>query len=730
MSSERVEALLETMDLRDKAGQLAGDFVGLAAEDEERTLEELREHVRTHRLGSAAPFGVPPSPHDDPEEAARIANDLQRIAVEETPHGVPLLLCADAIHGHAMMAKATVFPHNLGLAAARDPGLVEEVASLSAREIAATGARQTYSPVCDVLRDPRWGRTYETFGESPYLCARLSAAKVRGYQGEEGHEAPTVAATPKHFPAYGNPERGEDASAVDCGPSALRRVFLPPFRAALDAGARAVMPCYNTLDDRPVHASDKYLTELLREEVGFEGVTVSDWNAVWMLHDDQHIAESRREAVRQAVFAGLDVCSIGGTEYVEHLEGLVEEGVVPESRLDESLRRVLSLKERLGLFEDPYVEPERATTVLGAPEHRSRAREAVRRSLTLLKNEDDLLPLDEDVGEVLVTGPAADDLWYQVGGWSAIDRTALEGTTVLEGLREVAGPTTRIVHEPGTGLEETVDVPAAVAAADDADVAVVVLGEGWYVHEFGPAVLTGGADAFPSRHSMSFPDAQQDLLERVHATDTPTVLVTITGRPMVIPWVDEHLPAVVAAYYPGTEGAGVADVLFGRADPGGRLPVSVPRSTGHLPTHFNHLPHPYPVGKDSHPPSYDPLYAFGHGLSYAEFEYESLTCSPEDPGAEDPLEVSVVITNVSDRPGEEVVDLFVTDEYSSRATPVRELAASRRVTLSPGERREVVLTVPPDRLAVVGPDGTRTVEPGTFRFRAGDLEETVTVQGD
>jgi beta-glucosidase len=725
-ADRRVESLLDEMSTEEKAGQLVGTFVGDLG-SEHRSLEEVESLVRDGTVGSVSPFGVLSSPYSDPTRAATVANRLQRVARTESRLGIPLFVPVDAVHGHAYVADATVFPHNLGMAATRDPDLVRRVARCTTEEVAATGGTQNYAPTCDVARDPRWGRTYETFGESPYLCGVLAAAEVAGAQAAEA----SVLTTAKHFPAYSDPSRGEDAAVVDRSPGTLHRVFLPPFRAAIEAGADTVMPSYSAVGAAPAHGSQRYLSDLLRGELSFDGPVVSDWNGVEMLHDGHEVTDSLRGSVERATRAGIDVASVGGPAHADCLADLVEDGAVPEDRLDESVRRVLAEKVRLGLFEDPYVDAEAVETVLGTDEHRAVAREAAQESVTLVDNEG-LLPLSAGLDEILVTGPNADDLLHQVGGWSVVDEDDVAGTTIYGGIDAAAGPETDVVYEPGTGITERVDVPAARQAAADADVAVVALGENWYIHEFGPAAQAGDADAFPARSQLQLPDAQRGLLRAVAGTGTPTVLVVVSGRPLAVPWAAENLSAVLYAYYPGSEGGGaVADILFGDVSPSGTLPVSVPRSTGHLPTRFNYTPHPHPISDpttEAHPASYDPLYEFGHGLTYTEFEYEDLSLSTASTATDGVVGATVTVRNVGRRAGTETVHLYVSDPVSSRVTPVRELRGVARVPLEAGERAAATLSVDVASLGVVDDVGEPTVEPGRFDVRVGPLSESFVVE--
>lgn len=723
---ERIKDLLNHMTLSEKVGQLVGTVTS--------DLDDIREKITDHHIGIASPFGHGLFENNTPSEAATLANEVQTFTIEKTRLGIPLLFHTDADHGHARISGATVFPHNLGMAATRNADLQERAAAVTAREIAATGAHQNLNPVADVGREPRWGRTYETYGESPSLCAEMSAAKVRGYQGNSLGDEGSVVATPKHFPAYGEPTRGEDASPVDISEYTFRRTFLPPFEAVIEAGAESIMPCYNELDGEPVHGSRRYLTDLLRNELNFDGYAVSDWGGVHMLHEDHHTAESMEEAIYQTTTASLDVASVAGPDYAETLLSLVSDGHVAEARIDASVRRVLSVKFRLGLFEDPLVDSDEATERLLADEHREVTLRAARESLTLLKNENDLLPLDPDLDEVLVAGPNADNIAHQFGGWSSVEDPIPPATTLRAGVESVVGKDTMVTYEQGTTLREELDFEETTTAAERADAAVVAIGEGKYVHEFGESFGEASPFEFPNRMQLDLPDAQRELVERVMATGTPTVVVLVTGRPLAIRWIADHAPTILMAYYPGTDGGqAVAEAVFGEYNPGGALPISVPRSAGHLPTRFNYRPHPRPVGHESddgtHLDSYDPLFEFGHGLSYTEFEYDNLTVQEETVGPQSAFEVSVTVTNVGDRAGDETVDLFVTDEYSSRVTPVRELVGFDRVSLDPDESETVIFDVDAESdLGVVQNDGNRLAESGTFEFSVGDLSESLRIE--
>ncbi len=708
-----IQELIDELPLSQKVGQLVGTYVG--SMDRDITLEDARQMVLDSHLGTVAAFGIGVSNHHDPIRVAEMANELQRAALEETEHGIPLLLPVDAVHGHAYVNSATIFPHGLGVAATRNTDHAYAAGTVTATEMRATGANVNYGPTCDVARDPRWGRTFETYGESPFLCGAFASATVRGL--ETADDGPRVAATVKHFPAYGDPEAGEDAAVVDRSPSTVHQQLLPPFRDAIGAGASLVMPCYNSIDGEPAHGSRRYLTELLRERLGFDGAVVSDWGGVDMLHEDHRVTASQRDSAKAAIGAGLDQISIGRMEYADHLESLVSDGELSEDRIDDAVRRVLEIKRDLGLFEDPFVDIDRETTVIGTREHRERAYQAALESQTLLKNKGEVLPLSSDLDSVLVAGPNADSLRNQYGGWSVKQPEPDSGVTVREGVERAVGPDTTVRYEQGATTTELVDLEAATASAADSDVVVLALGENWYFHEFGPQELVGTTGGDPTRTRLELPPAQRELLEAVRETGTPTVLVLITGRPLSIPWADEHVPAILQSYYPGSEGGrAVSAVLFGTHNPSGRLPISVPRSTGHLPTRFNHLAHPRPIGSDEHPETYDPLYEFGHGKSYTEFACKGLEVGSEKIGSAESISARITVENVGDRSGVRSLDFFLRDRVSSRVRPVREHVGFTSVDLDPGESTTAEITVSNDSLAVTDSAGRKTVESGTFEI--------------
>ena len=723
--SRRVSDLLDRMTVEEKAGQLVGTWAGQM--HREVDVSEVKDLVREKHLGCAAPFGWGGSTGTEVGEIVDIVNELQKTATEETRLGIPLFFNVDAVHGHAYVAGSAVFPNGLGAAATWDPDLIEAGARVTATEVAATGAHQNYGPTCDVGRDPRWGRVFETFGESPRLVGEMAAAKVRGYQGEGIEADDTVVATAKHFPAYSEPERGEDAAPVDVSEYKLRNTFVPPFEAALAEGVESVMPCYNSINGEPVHGSERWLTDLLRGDLGFDGTIVSDWGGVRHLTDDHKTAADLREATYDARTAGLDVASVGNDLEVEELVDLVESGDLAESVLDASVERVLERKFRMGLFEDPYVEKEAALETVGSDDHQAAALDTAREALTLLKN-DDCLPLSGEE-DVFVGGPNADDLVSQVGGWSVEREEHVDGTTIVEEIRaHVDG---EVTHEQGATHSETLDVDAAAEQAADADVAVLALGEGWYLHEFGAGDPRTETGEFPTREEIALGEAQQELVDAVAETGTPVVGVLVTGRPLAVERLDEQAEAVLMAYFPGTMGGkAVAETLVGENNPSGRLAVTVPRSGTQVDLHHDHLHQPRPIGDHEHPDSYDPLYPFGHGLSYTEFETGEPSVDESVVGPGDTVAVDVPVENVGDRRGTEVVQVYSATESKTLVMPERRLQAFERVELEAGERETVSVEVPVENLGVYAPGDGHRVEAGDYDLVVGGEAVTVTVDGD
>lgn len=710
-----VDSLIGEMTLEEKLGQLA-QYRGVWSDSAggPRISDENLGFVRAGEVGSfLSVYG------------AEYLNEVQRIAVEETRLGIPLLFAQDVIHGFR-----TIFPVPLGESASWSPAAVERSARIAAVEAAANSVHWTFAPMVDIARDPRWGRIVEGAGEDPYLGSVMAAARVRGFQGDDLARDDSVLATAKHYVAYGAAEAGRDYNTVDISERTLWEVYLPPFQAAVEAGVGSVMGAFNEIAGVPMHAHDELIDGVLRGEWGFDGVFVSDFTAVMELLHHGVVADSA-EAGALALRAGVDVDMMSDI-YRDDLRAKVESGAVPLEEVDEAVRRVLEAKVDLGLFDDPYrygdVERERERTL--TTQHRAAAREIAGQSIVLLKNEGGVLPLSKEIGTLAVIGTLADDPRSALGSWAAAGR-AEDAVSVLDGMRAAIGES-RVRYAPGAPVTEpdSTGFSEAVRIASDADAVILVLGE----------TQDMSAEA-ASRSSIDLPGVQRELAARVLAAGTPTVVVLMNGRPLAIPWLAGNAPAILETWFLGVEtGHAVADVVFGDVNPGGKLPVTFPRALGQVPIHYAHKNTGRPPGPDKYTSKYidvpvTPLYPFGHGLSYTTFVFRDLTLSRTAMTATDTLQVSVDISNTGDRRGDEVVQLYVRDEVASLTRPVRQLRGFRRIGLAPGETRTVTFELTADDLAFHGPDLTRIVEPGAFRVSVGPssaegLEAGFEVTGD
>ena len=678
----------------------------ILGEDGSFSSERAKKVIGESGVGSV--FGL--SQSLQPKQAAETANKLQKVAVEETRLGIPILLTEEALHGH-LARGVTIFPQAIGMASTWDPDLVREIGCVIAEETRAVGGHQTYSPVLDLGRDPRWGRTEETYGEDPYLASRLGVAMVKGLQGENLADGHSIVSTPKHFGGHGQPLGGRDSNMEGITERDLREIHLVPFQAAVEeAGALSAMSAYSMIDGVPCTANRKLLTEILRQEWGFKGYVVSDAYSIEGLQAKHHVAATLKEAIKQAVEAGLDV-HLWGPGFTRPLVELVKEGQVSEETVDRAVRCILRIKFLLGLFENPYIDPERAARVCDSREHRELALRAARESIVLLKNADNLLPLPKDVKSILVTGPNAHNPRNQLGdysGWSPV-------VTVLDGVKAKVSPDTEVRYVKGCDVKgtSTEEIAEAVEAARESDVAIVVVGGSSWSAE-------GTSGEAADRATLNLPGMQEELVKAICETGTPIVMVLINGRPLTINWAVEHVPAIVEAWYPGEEGGiAVADVLFGDCNPSGKLPITFPRTVGQLPLYYNYKPsgraydYVFTSGK--------PLYEFGYGLSYTKFEYSNLCIAPERMGPAAKVKVTVDVQNVGNREGDEVVQLYLNDVVSSVVTPVKELKGFKRVALDVAEKKTVEFTLTPDHLSLLDRHLERVVEPGTFQIMIGGL---------
>jgi beta-glucosidase len=696
----RVDELLAVMTTAEKAGQLTQYFSFPADVD-----QGTGDASQPGKVEAALARGEAGSLLFVTEPAE--INRLQRLVVEGNRHGIPALFGYDVIHG-----LRTILPVPIAMAASWDPETIERDQSVAAREARAVGIHWAFAPMVDIARDPRWGRMVEGAGEDPFLGAAVAAAQVRGFQGEGIGTPGRVIAGPKHFVGYGAALGGRDYDEVNLSGSELWNVYLPPFEAAIAAGAGNVMTAYMDVNGIPATGSRWLFTDLLRGALGFEGFVVSDANAVRNLVTHGFAADLA-DAGARAVSAGVDMEMAMGDAAYGRLPEAVDTGVVSEEALDACVRRVLEAKLALGLFEDPYVDEERAREVLDDPGHREVARTAAERSAVLLRNEGDLLPLDlGDLGSIAVIGPLADSRRDTLGPW-CFDFDLDETVTVLDGIRHKAGTATRVEYAPGIrpaqrffpsmfdmfpgnapedpeGFDDEAELRRAVDLARDADVTVVVAGE-WQ------NMIGEGA----SRSSLELPGRQLELLRAVAETGMPVVLLVMNGRPLDLRWAAAHVPAILDIWYPGTEGGtAVANLLFGDVPPGGKLPFTWPRTVGQVPMIYSHtLSHePENQARRYWDEESTPLFPFGHGLSYGRVEYHSLSVDHDSIAPGDTLTVSVDVTNTGPRDADEVVQLYIHQRHGSASRPLRALKGFERVTLGAGETQTVSFPLGPREL--------------------------------
>ncbi|HKG92942.1 MAG TPA: glycoside hydrolase family 3 N-terminal domain-containing protein [Gemmatimonadaceae bacterium] len=724
------DSLLALMTLDEKVGQLV-----MSPADWNQTGPSApaggEQQIREGRLGSMLGFwGAAPT------------RRLQRIAVEESRLHIPLLFGMDVIHGWR-----TIFPVPLGGAASWDTTLIERSERIAATEASAFGIHWTFAPMVDIARDARWGRIVEGAGEDPYLGAAVAAARVRGFQGTDPSPGSgqalssptTILATAKHFAAYGAAEAGRDYNPADVSERSLWETYLPPYEAAVRAGAATVMASFNEIGGTPAHASRWLLQDVLRERWGFAGLVVSDWGGIGELIP-HGVAAGPGEAAVRGITAGVDV-EMSSPTFHDSLAALVRAGRVPMAAVDAAVHRVLRAKFALGLFDDPYRygDTTRERTDILTPEHRAAARQLGRESIVLLENRGGALPLRKGLRSLAVIGPLADDARAVNGSWNGAARPE-DAVTVLAGIRRaVEAGGTRVTYARGAPVDTASagGIDEAVQAARAADAVLLVLGE--------REDMSGEAS---SRASVELPGSQLALAQavvraaRASGAGKPVVALLMNGRPLAVPWLADSVPAVVESWFLGSEhGNAVADVLFGDANPSGKLPVTFPRATGQLPLYYNHKNTGRPPDPANHYTSkyldvpWTPLWPFGHGLSYTTFSYANLRVSADRvrmPGA---VDVSVDVTNSGARAGDEVVQLYVRDDAASVTRPVRSLRGFRRLSLTPGQTQTVRFTLGPDDLALYALDMRRIVEPGTFTVWAGGssaatLEAKFRVEGD
>ena len=743
--SERVSDLLSMMTLEEKVAQLSQrGFGALTVKDSAVTDESLEKSFGDMSCGMLwTDYGA------DSSDNLIKWRDSQKYLRTKTRLGIPALTGEECLHG-ALWLGATIFPQSIALGATWNPDLIYKMGQAIAREASATGACQALSPLFDLARDPRYGRVEECYGECPTLVARCGVAFVKGMQGDDsrnGIAADKVMCTAKHFAGYSVPANGINIAPSSLGEREFRALHLPPFEAAVkEANIYSIMPSYNEVDGVPAHANSWLLTDILRKEWGFAGYVYSDWGGVTFNTDFHRIAADKPEAAAIAIKAGVDL-EAPGPDCYQHLAALVRAGKVDEQLVNDSTARVLRMKFLLGLFDDRRkMEPDKLKSRLRTPEHVALSRLLADECIILLKNENNLLPLDASkLKSVAVIGPNADRVQFGGYCWSKDNK---DGVTILAGLRRLLGDKIAINHSKGCELTDlsTAGFKDAVAAAKRSDVAIVVIGDtsmifggvGWGVLNTPDRGTVGEGydvtDPVP-------PGVQYDLVKAIHVSGTPTIVVMLQGRPYSVPWMKQNVPAILSAFYPGEkQGDAIADIIFGHVNPSGRLPLTVPQSAGHIPTVYDYKPSgrgfyhdpgsPEKPGRDYVFSSPAPLWPFGFGLSYTTFEYRDLKIQTPVISSDGRVRLSFAVTNSGSCAGKEVAQVYYRDKVSSTTTPVMRLIRFQKVELEPGGSRTLTFEIHAKELALWNNDMVRVVEPGEFEIMVGDSAENICLRAD
>lgn len=735
---ERVEDLIGRMTLVEKIGQMS-QYVGI------EHIRKSEKNMTWEEMQAGDAQGMYPNLHSSKMPALiergeigsflhvknpSEANFLQSHA-SQSRLGIPLIIGIDAIHGNGLVRGSTIYPTPLTMASSWNLDLVRQANVETAKEMRANGAQWSFTPNVDIARDPRWGRVGETFGEDPYLVSEMGVAVIEGLQQGDFRGPHKGLATAKHFVAGGDPSNGLNLSPMDLSMRALRQEYFPPFKRAVDVGVFSFMAAHNEINGVPAHANRFLFHDVLRGEWGFKGFVVSDWMDIERLHTMHRVAETQTEAIFQSIDAGLDM-HMHGPDFLEPLADLVENGRISEARIDEAVRPILLAKFRLGLFESAQVDLEEAQAAMFTPEHQQTALQLARQGIVLLKNEGGLLPLDKGKDKrIFVTGPNANSHAI-LGDW-VFAQPEENVTTVVEGLQDITGVQVDF-HDVGNQVRtlKAEDIASAGERAAKADVAIVVVGENPLRQDH--KGKTSGENV--GRSSITLFGQQLDLIKAVHASGTPTVVVLVNSRPLSEPWVVDNVPALIEAWEPGgLGGQAVAEIIFGDVNPSGKLPITIPYSAGHIQSIYNHKPSAW-VRRYADAPT-RALFEFGDGLSYTEFSYGDLNLSKSAISSDESITVSIAVTNTGDRAGDEVVQLYLRDDYSRVTRPVKELKGFKRISLAPGETQTVEFEVTPHMLAYYDLDMKWTVEPGDFTLMAGassrdrDLKKsTLTVESD
>lgn len=736
---QRVEDLLSRMTLEEKIGQMNMPCVyvgelGKSIDEKTANCKKLAEGAFMEKLGPVGGFFTLANSilHEGPQQQALFFNELQKIATETTRLGIPLLQTEEGTHG-LMCTGGTIFPEGPAIGSAWNMDLVRDIYTVTAREARSLGIHQLFTLVVEPNRDPRLGRNQEGYSEDPYFCSRMAEVIVEAVQGDDISAKDKTVAGLCHYPGQSEPVSGMERGAMELSERQLREVFLPPWIAGIKkAGALGVMATYPSVDGIPTHASEFLLTDILRGELGFEGLVLGEGSGITTLVYE-HLAKDQKEAGAMTLQAGLDVGISFEEAFLQPLFDNVREGNVSMNLIDRAVRRILTLKFRLGLFENPYVDPKHAAETIHTPQSRELALQAAREGIVLLKNENNLLPLNKEVKRIAVIGPNADNRLNQLGDYTA-KVVSQEITTVLKGIREKVSPAVNVDYVMGcmvTG-DSINELSKAVDAAKRADLAVVVLGE----NEWQAPGNTGTNGEGYDVANLDLTGLQEPLLKAVYETGTPTILVLINGRPLSIRWAAENIPAIIEAWIPGEQGGtAIAEVLWGDYNPSGKLPVTVPRHSGQLPVYYNYMPskqewidHHWGAAYADMPAS--PLWEFGYGLSFTTWEYGNLEIDPLKTDVDGELRVSCEVRNTGTLKGSEIVQLYVKDELSSVTRPVRELKGFEKVTIEPGEKKMVTFTLNREHLAFYNRNMEFVTEPGIFQVMVGSSSEDIRLRGE
>jgi len=714
----QVESLLAQMTLEEKVGQMTQLEIGMVATGKGQSLKidpaKLQKAVVQYGVGSILNVSDEALPVEKWHE---IIGQIQQ-AAQKTRLRIPVIYGIDTIHGANYVLEATLFPQEIGMAATWNPELMKRGSEIAALETRAAGIPWNFSPVLDLGRQPLWSRLFETFGEDPYLTRVMGVAAVRGYEGDNVAAKDRVASCMKHYMGYSFPLSGRDRSPAWIPEIYLREYFLPPFQSAVAAGARTVMVNSGEVNGVPVHASSHILDDILRKELGFKGLVVSDWEDIKKMVSQHRVAATEKEATRISVLAGVDMSMVPmDYSFSDNVIALAKEGAIPMSRIDEAVRRVLNLKFELGLFDSPMPDASQKSKV-GSAEFRQASLDAARESITLLKNTGNILPLAKG-RKVLVTGPTADNLMSLNNGWTYTwqgtkpELFPKDRLTILKAIEAKAGKE-NVKYVPGSALDKEVNIAEAASAARNADVVVVCLGEGAYCETPG------------NIEDLSLPDPQLKLAAAIAATGKPVVLVLAEGRPRLISRIADQMGAILMAYNPGLEGGqAVADIMFGDVNPSGKLPFTYPRNPHALIPYDHKAWELDSTGFGNAPVR--PQFEFGFGLSYTTFEYSNLRVEPASIDASGQINVSVTVKNTGQRAGKEVAQIYVRDLVASITPPGKRLKRFAKISLAPGESRTLKFTLTTDDLSFIGANNKRIVEPGEFEVMVGSLTQKFTL---